>query len=142
MRVGNFYTNDAWYYSNLELAEKYYANYGDLLYTWSATFGPHIWYGDKVIYHYHIWKIELLDSIDKKYFVHMLEKDKTDILASKNGSTMVHITKEGMEQKNVIIPSSKTEQNKIGSFLSNLDRLITLHQRKQILSRREQINVN
>ena len=61
LRVGNFYTNDSWYYSDLELGEKYYADYGDLLYTWSATFGPHIWLGDRVIYHYHIWKINLSD---------------------------------------------------------------------------------
>lgn len=33
LRVGNFYTNDSWYYSDLELGEKYYADYGDLLYT-------------------------------------------------------------------------------------------------------------
>ena len=59
LRVGNFYTNDSWYYPDLELGEKYYADYGDLLYTWSATFGPHIWLGDRVIYHYHIWKINL-----------------------------------------------------------------------------------
>ena len=34
------------------------------------------------------------------------------------------------------------EQEKVGVLLKTLDRLITLHQRKQILSRREQINVN
>ena len=45
LRVGNFYTNDSWYFSDMELDEKYYANDGDLLYTWSATFGPHIWRG-------------------------------------------------------------------------------------------------
>ena len=32
LRVGNFYTNDKWYYSDLELPEKYYAKKGDLLY--------------------------------------------------------------------------------------------------------------
>lgn len=47
LRVGNFYTNDSWYYSDLELDDKYYAKNGDLLYTWSATFGPHIWKGKK-----------------------------------------------------------------------------------------------
>ena len=33
LRVGNFYTNDSWYYSNLELADKYYIDKGDLVYT-------------------------------------------------------------------------------------------------------------
>ena len=130
LRVGNFYTNDSWYYSNLELGDKYYANDGDLLYTWSATFGPHIWHGDKVIYHYHIWKVELSDKLEKQFAVQLLEKDKESILSNKNGSTMVHITKVGMEDKNVIIPPNTEEQEKIGNFFGKLDNLITLHQRE------------
>ena len=132
LRVGNFYTNDSWYYSDLELGEKYYADYGDLLYTWSATFGPHIWLGDRVIYHYHIWKIDLSNQLEKQFAVQLLEQDKANILSSKNGSTMVHITKEGMEQKDVIIPPSTKEQQEIGAFFQQLDNLITLHQRKCI----------
>ena len=57
LRVGNFFTNDKWYYSNLELNEDKYCDDGDLLYAWSASFGPRIWEGEKVIYHYHIWKV-------------------------------------------------------------------------------------
>jgi type I restriction enzyme S subunit len=43
---------------------------------------------------------------------------------------MVHITKEGMEQKQVIIPRSVEEQRQIGMYFGRLDNLITLHQRK------------
>ena len=128
LRVGNFYTNDSWYYSDLELDDKYYANDGDLLYTWSATFGPHIWRGDRVIYHYHIWKIDLTDELEKHFAVQLLEQDKNDILSGHNGSTMAHITKEGMEQKEVVIPKNIGEQRQLGLFFDNLDNLITLHQ--------------
>ncbi len=130
LRVGNFYTNDSWYYSDLELSDKYYADYGNLLYTWSATFGPHIWFGNKVIYHYHIWKVELSNQLEKHFTVQLLEQDKANILSRKNGSTMVHITKEGMEQKEVIIPPNIAEQRAIGAYFEKLDHLITLHQRK------------
>ena len=130
LRVGNFYTNDSWYYSDLELDDKYYANDGDLLYTWSATFGPHIWRGDRVIYHYHIWKIDLTDELEKHFAVQLLEQDKNDILSGYNGSTMAHITKEGMEQKKVVIPKNIGEQRQLGLFFDNLDHLITLHQRE------------
>ena len=130
LRVGNFYTNDSWYYSDLELDDKYYANDGDLLYTWSATFGPHIWRGDRVIYHYHIWKIDLTDELEKHFAVQLLEQDKNDILSGYNGSTMAHITKEGMEQKKVVIPKNIGEQRQLGLFFDNLDNLITLHHRK------------
>lgn len=130
LRVGNFYTNDSWYFSELELEDKYYAEEGDLLYTWSATFGPHIWHGDKVIYHYHIWKVELKENFEKCFAVQLLERDKTAILSDKNGSTMVHITKAGMEEKSVIIPGNINEQALIGAYFDELDHLITLHHRK------------
>ena len=130
LRVGNFYTNDSWYYSDMELEDKFYAQKGDLLYTWSATFGPHIWCGDKIIYHYHIWKIELSYALDKSFAVQLLEQDKQSILSDKNGSTMVHITKVGMEEKNILLPISLVEQAKIGTYFQNLDNLITLHQCK------------
>ena len=130
LRVGNFYTNDSWYYSDLELDDKYYAMNGDLLYTWSATFGPHIWKGEKVIYHYHIWKLVLQDKIDKIFALQLLEVDKANIMSDKNGSTMVHITKQGMENKQTILPISLNEQKQIAKFLSSMDKLITLHQRK------------
>ena len=130
LRVGNFYTNDSWYYSNLELDDKYYAMNGDLLYTWSATFGPHIWKGEKVIYHYHIWKLVLQNNIDKLFALQLLEVDKANIMSDKNGSTMVHITKQGMEKKQTILPMNLNEQKQIAKFLSSMDKVITLHQRK------------
>lgn len=129
LRVGNFYTNDSWYYSNLELADKYYIDEGDLVYTWSATFGPHIWNGKKVIYHYHIWKIELSKFLDRDFTLQILEADKAKLLANTNGSTMIHVTKKDMESKVISLPSIE-EQKKIGSYLMKFDSLITLHQRK------------
>lgn len=121
LRVGNFYTNSTWYYSNLELSDKYYANHGDLLYTWSATFGPHIWDGDKVIYHYHIWKIMVKEQLEKLFFLQLLERDKKNLLNDTNGSTMVHITKSGMENKTDFIPHSIDEQSKIGQFCRRIN---------------------
>lgn len=49
LRVGNFFTNKNWYYSDIKLEENKYADFGDLLYAWSASFGPKIWEGSKVI---------------------------------------------------------------------------------------------
>ena len=58
LRVGNFFTNSEWYYSNLELPNDKYCYHGDLLYAWSASFGPQIWDGEKTIFHYHIWNVK------------------------------------------------------------------------------------
>ena len=125
LRVGNFYTNDSWYYSNMELGDKYYVDKGDLVYTWSATFGPHIWNGEKVIYHYHIWKVELSKLLDRDFTLQLLEADKSRLLSSTNGSTMIHVTKGDMESKIISIPNID-EQKQIGDFFKQLDHLITL----------------
>lgn len=123
LRVGNFYTNDKWYYSNLELPEKYYAEEGDLLYTWSATFGPHIWIGPKVIYHYHIWKVALKNIFEKDFALQFFEADRVRLLNSTNGSTMIHVTKKDMESKGVLLPDI-SEQRNIGELLRKADDLI------------------
>ncbi|WP_145573941.1 restriction endonuclease subunit S [Yersinia mollaretii] len=129
LRVGNFYTNSSWYYSDMELGDKYYADYGDLLYTWSASFGPHIWSGDKVIYHYHIWKLELSENIEKLFLLHLLDYDRAKILSGSNGSTMIHITKSAMEAKKIFIPK-KDEQIIIGNYFQKFDALINQHQQQ------------
>lgn len=129
LRVGNFYTNDKWYYSNLELPEKYYAEEGDLLYTWSATFGPHIWIGPKVIYHYHIWKVALKNIFEKDFALQFFEADRVRLLNSTNGSTMIHVTKKDMESKGILLPDVY-EQRTIGDLLKRVDHLIAATQDK------------
>lgn len=129
LRVGNFNTNDKWYYSDLELPAKNYADKGDLLYTWATAFGPHIWKGPKVIYHYHIWKVETTSDISKNFAVHLLDADQAQMTNSLNGSTMVHITKGTMENKIVTIPGI-SEQRNMARLLDQLDCTIALHQSK------------
>ena len=130
VRVGNFNTNDRWYYSDLELDQNKYAQKGDLLYLWATNFGPEIWSEEKVIYHYHIWKLELLNNnLDKQYLYTWLVTDKERIKQNTNGTTMVHVTKGNMEQRDFQFPGLN-EQQKIGSFFKQLDNTIALHQRK------------
>lgn len=119
-----------YYYSNLKLPEKQYCDNGDLLFMWSATFGPVIWKGDKAIYHYHIWKIEKKEISDSK-FLYFVLLDMTEKLknSSSSGGTMLHITKGMMESTPCILPS-KEEQTAIATILSDMDNEIqTLEQR-------------
>lgn len=76
LRVGNFFTSNKWYYSDLELEEERYCVAGDLLYAWAASLGPRVWDGEKTIFHYHIWKLDFDESIIlKRYLYHFLLKD-------------------------------------------------------------------
>ena len=116
LRVGNFFTNGTWYYSNMELEEDKYCNNGDLLYAWSASFGPYIWNQDKTIYHYHIWKVCYKECMDKMYVYYLLKAITNFKLGDIHGSTMVHITMESMNNSVIPIPSFD-EQKDIATFL-------------------------
>lgn len=118
LRVGNFFTNRNWYYSDLELDENKYCDNGDLLYAWSASFGPKIWDGGKVIYHYHIWKvIPNSNFITKEFLLHFFEWDKEKIKAEQGtGTTMMHVSKGSMEAREIPIPPIE-EQKRIVAIL-------------------------
>jgi len=107
LRVGNFFSNRSWYYSDLELDQDKYCDYGDLLYAWSASFGPRIWDGGKVIYHYHIWKIEEKeDLVLRDWLYWWFLWDVNQIKESHGtGSTMMHVTKGAMENRLIQLPS-------------------------------------
>jgi len=106
LRVGNFFSNRSWYFSDLELNEDKYCSNGDLLYAWSASFGPKIWNGGKCIYHYHIWKIVPDETkINKHYLYHILNRETESIKAEGGrGIAMIHITKGGIEKREIPLP--------------------------------------
>jgi len=116
LRVGNFFTNDKWYHSDLELEADKYCDTGDLLYAWSASFGPRFWTGGKVIYHYHIWKV-LPDPelIDPRYLFWFFEWDKEQIKGDHGtGTTMIHVSKGSMEQRGIKVPPLPEQRRIVG----------------------------
>ena len=124
LRVGNFFSSDRWYYSDMELPENKYCDYEDLLFAWSASFGPKIWDGGKVIYHYHIWKLIPNDDVaDKFYLYYWLRHSVNRLTAGTHGSVMAHMTKGDMENQSIELPSLQT-QKKISSILRTIDEKI------------------
>ena len=123
LRVGNFYTNENWYYSDLELEPDKYCERGDLLYTWAATLGPQIWNEDKAIFHYHIWKLKFDENlINKKFLYHFLSMDVDDIEKSLTKSTMPHVSMASMNKRIVPLPPLEI-QREIVRILDNFTNL-------------------
>ena len=112
LRVGNLFTSKHWYYSDLELAEDKYIDSGDLIYAWSASFGPRTWTEEKVIYHYHIWKvIPDYELVTKEFLYVLFEWDKEKIKkAEGTGTTMIHVGKGSMEQREILLPPIKEQK--------------------------------
>ena len=107
LRVGNFFTQGNWYYSNLELEDNKYCYPDDLLFCWSASFGLYIWNDVKTIYHYHIWKIDFskTSAIYREYIYLLLKKEVERLKHEGHGSVMAHLTKEGVEKLDILLPS-------------------------------------
>jgi type I restriction enzyme, S subunit len=120
LRVGNLFSNNEWYYSDLELEQDKYLEKGDLMYAWSASFGPRFWEDEKIIYHYHIWKVIASAEVDKLYLFHAFMFDVERIKAVSQGGTMFHITKGNIETRKFKFPCLE-EQQKIASCLTALD---------------------
>ncbi|QFQ11753.1 restriction endonuclease subunit S [Pseudoprevotella muciniphila] len=111
LRVGNFFTNSNYYYSDLELEDNKYCDNGDLLFAWSASFGAFIWNGEKVIYHYHIWKVMFdEEQLNKMFYCYLLNTMTNTFMNDVHGIGMVHLTKHGMEQYNLPLPPLHLQQ--------------------------------
>lgn len=136
LRVGNFFTNDSWYYSNMELEPDKYCDKDDLLYAWSASVGPYIWNEAKTIYHYHIWKVQLATSMDKMYSYYLLRAVTNQKMSDMHGSTMMHITMGDMNKTKIPIPPL-SEQQQIATYLdtkcSKIDHIIATQKKKLLI---------
>jgi type I restriction enzyme S subunit len=122
IRIQNLNGGDRWYYSNLKLPEDKYCHRGDLLFAWSASFGPYIWCGEKSIFHYHIWRVIPNDCLDKAFAFRLLEWLTDRIRSASHGVAMLHMTKAGMEAWDIPLPPIP-EQIRIAAILDQANAL-------------------
>ena len=122
IRIQNLNGGDRWYYSDLTLPEDKYCHDGDLLFAWSASFGPYIWRGDRSIFHYHIWRVIPNELIDKAFAFWLLDWITAKVKEASHGVAMLHMTKAGMEAWLIPIPPI-AEQRRIAAILDQADSL-------------------
>ncbi|EHC4380303.1 restriction endonuclease subunit S [Escherichia coli] len=140
LRIQNLNGGNKWFYSDLELQEDKYCYKNDLLYAWSATFGPY-WskWDHKLIYHYHIWKIETSPALNKQFAYYALLNITEALKASAHGVAMPHITKAGMEAWEIQLPpisEQKIIAEKLDTLLAQVESTkARLEQIPQILKR-------
>ena len=122
IRIQNLNGGNDYYFSDLTLKAHNYCSEGDLLFAWSASFGPYLWAGEKAIFHYHIWKVVTSPSLVRRFAYYLLEALTGAVKSASHGLAMLHMTKERMEGLVCPIPSV-LEQERI---VERVDRLMSL----------------
>jgi type I restriction enzyme S subunit len=122
LRIQNLNGSERWYYSNLNLPEEKYCRAGDLLFAWSASFGPYRFAGPKSIFHYHIWRVVPKSILDRAFAYYLLDWITEKVKAAAHGLAMLHMTKAGMEAWTVPLPPL-SEQRRIAEMLDRAEAL-------------------
>jgi len=127
VRIQNLSDGGKTVYSDLNLPEDKLIDKEDFIYAWSATFGPYIWRGQKSIYHYHIWKMDVDEEKVSRYFLYLTMFRKTEAMKSAGtGSIFTHLTKKIMEEQDILVASDAINNvfaTKIGSIFKNISLL-------------------
>ena len=91
---------------------------------------------DSYVYNQRTERIEVnKDDYEPEFLYQLLNADnvRQKIVRASQGNTQIYVNWTAISEINYEIPKSKEEQRKIAKCFSNLDNLITLHQRKQFL---------
>lgn len=126
-----------------KLDERYLVKKGDILLSWSASLGVHIWNREEGWLNQHIFKIiPKHQIIDNQYYIWLANWFITELVKDIHGSTMQHLTKDNFGKFVVYLPPFQ-EQNTIATFLDHnttiIDELIA-RKEKQIELLKEKRN--
>lgn len=107
-----------------EYAKKYEVLPGDVLISWSASFGVYIWTAEKAVLNQHIFKV-VFDKceVDKSFFVHQVQNILERAESSSHGATMKHLTKPVFDALPFYLPPLD-EQRRIAATLDKVSDLI------------------
>ena len=79
-------------------------------------------------------------QVSYMYLYHYLQSSSTErqLLSGLDGGTQKFVSLKNIRELNIMVPS-EAEQLKVGNFIESLDHLITLHQRKYVNGKKEEL---
>lgn len=109
--------------------EKCLIDSGTLLFSWSGTpgtsFGAYIWNRGNAVLNQHIFIVDPI-GIDKVFLKMTLDANMAKIIEkSHGGAGLRHITKSDLEEIQIFVPNKLSEQQRIATCLSSLDKVLS-----------------
>ena len=111
------------YFDGDDVEDKHLIRKGDLIFSWSATLKAIIWKDYNAVLNQHIFKVEERSDTSRTYLQQLLEHSIPKLSGSSHGSTMKHIRKGVLDEFQCVVPPV-SEQNKIASILTSVDKVI------------------
>lgn len=109
-------TSSTFNYFDGEVEDRYVVRPGDLLVSWAATLGAHLWPGPEAVLNQHIFRVG--SKIDKRFHKYLLDFKLSELMRHTHGSGMVHITRSRFDSVPVAIPPDD-EQRRIVEVLED-----------------------
>lgn len=100
----------------LPVPERYQVERGDILISWSASLGVHVWEGEPALLNQHIFKATPRAGVDRRYFTWAAKWFISELESRAHGSTMQHLTKDAFGNFEVPLPV-EDQQKCIANFL-------------------------
>lgn len=124
-------------YSNLNVADKFIVNPGEILVSWSASLGVFYWTGPtNALVNQHIFRVRPKPIIYTGYLFYAIQEKLSEMEKYTHGSTMKHINR--AEFLNLLIPLPSLErQREIAAVLDKVDELRA--KRRQSISKLEEL---
>lgn len=112
-----------WDFYQGNFSKKNEINYGDVIFSWSATLKVVVWKGPKAVLNQHLFKVEEKNGFEKYFVAYLIDFNLGKLADESQGSTMKHVTRKSLEKFKVILPPLP-QQQKIAKILSTVDTVI------------------
>jgi len=113
-------TGDSYNYFSGDVHKRYAVENGDILFSWSGTIDAFRWTGGDAWLNQHIYRVDVEDSVEKRYMFYLLKRCASILEKRKVGGTLQHIRKGDVTGLQVPLPPKK-EQREIIEMLESID---------------------
>lgn len=125
IRIQNLNDPDAAFnHTGTEHEPRHRVHHGDLLVSWAASLGAHLWQGGDAWLNQHIFRVEPREElVSKRYLFYALKKALPELYAKAHGSGIVHVTRSVFDSHQVPLAPREEQDDIVAEIEKQFSRL-------------------